>query len=1305
MPTPTTEQTLLGHLETGLSQFWQRVYKDYLGDLSKQWHSELTRQNQTSTTDTLVSGLKLLSRQLSKSDADLAALRNRYRIFHTQMGQELSEGGRDNLILEFCQYLGRSNAKEDRKALSRWLDENAITERWQTRVKDTEFYANFLMGRLAGLFDILAFSAESPNMLQLWQELKFEQAINPWIRYSYEPKVQLAAFKCISSVLTSLHSDSKHILSSELLRYTYRFSLDNKQQPELQIEALNLLAVADLNKAINLIQTRLNNEAETDQIFFREAIADIICLHYLNKPEIFGLTQHLLNDPSPLVRQSVVRTLTICTDDEQVMALVEQLANDPSDAVFCYLVTQLPSINHSQRSLDFFLAQIGSNQDYLRLRALCFGLLQWAALMPKDAAKRDSLLQTCAPLLDARALSSQCPKTQYLFIETREKLWANSQLHLNSILAPLLGSAANQDIVLDEQQAEAIAGDAGKRWLAANIGHRFSMQLGQKKLIQADVFKFKLWRFLHELFNPATDKRQHHSHVTGRLYTETHLIPSPILAEVSQTTVPGEPYFYAGEGHARPFLPTVDQLLASLRQGVSGREIVLHHISGTTTLTPPANAFAALKARLQLTLKYNHYAKLRHTDYASDKPNRFIQAICALGFKIQCQGHPLPGSGGRHKLTPAVSRFFEIGLPLTFVQFMQDFQRYFVSVYQNTIQHILFFSLFMILLFWGNHAVLSQRVKSARRQIPMTIGGWGTRGKSGTERLKAALVNSQGLSTVSKTTGCEAMFLYSSRYGNLKEMFLFRPYDKATIWEQTFVTRMAAKLGSDVLCWECMGLTPKYIDILQQQWMRDDMVTITNCFPDHEDLQGPAGIDIPQVIARFISPRSKAWTTEENMLAFLEKEALHKEADLTAVDWLDIATIPEDLLSRFPYQEHPANIALIAKMAEEMQVSRTMAIKEMADRVVPDIGVLQVFPYANVAGRNMRFVNGMSANERYGALANWQRLDYDQLDRQLEASFRLVTVINNRADRVPRSKVFAKLIANDFSASKHYVIGDNLDGFKMFVMEAWQDRLNRMFSNLASWDEFNQQCEALMRFLLIPSGQQLLQQLTKMTGHKFDLTNLDPASLEAQIGSGQLQIDPATRGQLFSLCNSYQASQTLLQPQGQTGTVSKHLVEQAKATFTQMFESKIRVVEDYYISGNSLNQLIASDLPNGIDTDILGLQNIKGPGLDFVYSWQQWQKVDELIKLTTRSGDDEIETHINELAAIPAYGVLDNAAVTEFLDEAQQSTNDIFEKVTLQLDQIQQNLKMSKSTTGQSSGKRTLLTPLVTVLEELIDIF
>src|SRR5262245_60416661 len=115
------------------------------------------------------------------------------------------------------------------------------------------------------------------------------------------------------------------------------------------------------------------------------------------------------------------------------------------------------------------------------------------------------------------------------------------------------------------------------------------------------------------------------------------------------------------------------------------------------------------------------------------------------------------------------------------IETWERFQNYFVSLYQNSVVELAVFTAVFGALFFGLHVYFNAGLKRWRKRIPLIVGGWGTRGKSGTERLKAALFNAVGLGVVSKTTGCEAMFLQAYPFGPMKEMFLFRPYDKATI--------------------------------------------------------------------------------------------------------------------------------------------------------------------------------------------------------------------------------------------------------------------------------------------------------------------------------------------------------------------------------------------------------------------------------------------------------------------------------------------------------------------------------------------
>jgi len=138
-----------------------------------------------------------------------------------------------------------------------------------------------------------------------------------------------------------------------------------------------------------------------------------------------------------------------------------------------------------------------------------------------------------------------------------------------------------------------------------------------------------------------------------------------------------------------------------------------------------------------------------------------------------------------------------------------------------------------------------------------------------------------------------------------------------------------------------MGLNPDFITTLQRQWMRDDVSTITNTYSYHNDQQGPAGADIPKVMPGFIQDNAKLLISEEYMLLILHEAAADERGTSThAVGWLEADLLTSDMLGRFPYDEHPYNIALVLAMCVELAIAHDFALKEMADRAVPDLGVL-----------------------------------------------------------------------------------------------------------------------------------------------------------------------------------------------------------------------------------------------------------------------------------------------------------------------------------------------------------------------------
>ena len=604
----------------------------------------------------------------------------------------------------------------------------------------------------------------------------------------------------------------------------------------------------------------------------------------------------------------------------------------------------------------------------------------------------------------------------------------------------------------------------------------------------------------------------------------------------------------------------------------------------------------------------------------------------------------------------------------------------------------------------------------ARKKIPLVIGGWGTRGKSGTERIKAALLNALGFGIVSKTSGCEAMFLHAHPYGDVKEMFLFRPYDKATIWEQHNLVCLAEQLNCEVFLWECMGLTPSYVELLQRQWMRDDIATITNTYPDHEDLQGPAGINIPQVMTKFIPPQSTLLTSEEQMYPILESAARELGTDIHSIDWLQSGILPPDVLERFPYDEHPFNIALVLKMADELEIPRDFALKEMADRVVPDLGVLKTYPCAPWRTRRLEFVNGMSANERFGCLGNWTRSNFDKADPEKESDTWITIVINNRADRIARSRVFGSIVAKDINFDRCILIGNNLAGINGYIRESWAEWVSEVKIAGEGVDVPGSILMAMAKRFRIPYREALVKarldaMLTPVCSQteRDEITSLwqKPEQIELRLSQSKYDSVPEIAKFLrkdLQLLESYQNFAKKLEVA--TDSVSETLNEEFHGLLWEWFEQKLFTVEDYYATGNKVIEHICDETPPGFYNRILGMQNIKGTGLDFVYRWQAWEACykacEQLSSPVTQTADKGLST----LASFQEYGVICEETVRQTVAEVRESASAQNEKyqaeLTLILSHLQGALEKARAqmTVVRNQNK---ISKLIEFLEAFLD--
>jgi poly-gamma-glutamate synthase PgsB/CapB len=855
-------------------------------------------------------------------------------------------------------------------------------------------------------------------------------------------------------------------------------------------------------------------------------------------------------------------------------------------------------------------------------------------------------------------------------------------------------------------------------------------------LWRGDHFRRRLWRVVHELSNRAPNKRQAFLHTIGRRQHGDLRAPPGGLDEVTATVVPGERVTIEGEGSWARHLPTVDELLdLPLLEGGPVRLFSSH---GTTTLTPPATRWQRLRTRLGLTFGYAGVAHARLAALRGverhERQRYLAEVKQAYGIEASFARYPYPGrradapeeiaalfAGSGPPPPPAetdatvpfVKEALALAGPVSLLHDARDWLDlhgyYFLSPSQNSQVALALFAAGFAGLFFVESWWKRRRIDRARAQIPLTIGGWGTRGKSGTERLKAALFHGLGHEVFVKTTGCESMIIHSVPDEPARELFIFRSYDKATIWEVRDTLELAATLGSEIYLWECMALLPKYVELLQRSWVRDDLVTLTNAYPDHEDIQGPAGVNIAECISAFIPERGTCITSEVNFLPLFADAARERGTRLVAVAPTTADLIADDLLALFPYSEHPRNIALVARVAEEYGIDRNFAIATMAEHVVPDLGVLKVYPTARVRGRQLSFVNGMSANERTGFLNNWTRMGLGEIDAALEPERVVVTVVNNRADRVSRSEVFARIVVEDAAADAHVLIGTNLSGLQSYLRHELDQflpdlhvvvaddlsvpgspqpraRLTRHLARLRVPPPDPAQASARARVYAPALG--LTVDETAVEGFETALARawaagaeLDVVQVRAELGADadlaaatarlfvtadtgdapaaappevahppeRAELDAAFLGQLARLAVHARLAERLARLVAEPGDSPDLDGFHAafRAAYRALFLDSLVIVEDAAETGDAIIDRCARAVPPGTLVTVMGIQNIKGTGLDFVY---RWQALDIVTGHLARLADPDARAGaVRALESFEDYGLIDAGAAAAAL--------------------------------------------------------
>ncbi len=1345
------ENKFIKILNQDLSTIWQKLYAKLIKRLYKGF-SELHKTNKITDDDLCI--IDYLHYEVTLILADITLHNDQFKAFNIRYASAVDVAMEKKYILDYATQLGATKRQLllDRKAFSRWMGHDTMAGRYKRRVAENEQYLVFLLNRQSMLISKFLASTASSKI----SRVNFAtRTLDLLLHYAGDARVRVAALQSLRDIAKALdyslrrNDDNEIFIKEEQLKFIHKAALEPNLPTWVQVEALNLLAILLPNSIDEVLEKRLSSDYGRDDLFVRYTavahfIARLASLH--GSPELLN---KICSDPSDYVRQKLAFEIKILDVVVGKKALERLLLDESVPAVKAAALLSFTELAIKSGWLDeliiLFQKSVSIEKDTYVLRvSLHVSVGVMAALIENkmiDDAQR--WRNNIEPLISWLHEESGSLSIRRYAAETRENLWVYAKKwrhdYLQEMQVKLLNVKPEKNIDYDmpnqkEEAFRVLSRFAGKDFgldivnveeqkislfnkvisiVIPRVLHGKTIGITGLKIKRWQSFRLRLWRVWYEIANPSTDKRQGFSHCVGRQYDGNIQIPSERMAELSQTKVPGEPLFLSSESGYRPYLPLLDLVISSLDMDEKSVPVKIYTSEGITEIYPPENLKLLTKAYWALTRRFSHYAKLRNwREGASSSPAQYLSELKELGFKFKFTTY-CDDSGKLYKADAAVTRFFPSILPPALFLTLHQFHDYFFVVYSNTLAQLVIFMFMITVYFIGKHLILGNKVRKTRNNIPLIIGGWGTRGKSGTERIKAALLNAMGFSIISKTTGCEAMFLHSYAYGKLREMFLFRSYDKATIWEQVNVLNIASRLNADVMLWECMALTPSYVRIMQRSWMYDDISTITNTYPDHEDVQGPAGINIPQVMTNFIPENSILVTSEEQMLPILQDAARDLNTKCLTVGWLQAGLITPDIQARFPYEEHPFNIALVLKVAEELGISEAFALKEMADNVVLDLGVLKAYPPAKIMGRKLEFINGMSANERLAALNNWNHTGFGKQNHKDTPNIWTAAVINNRADRISRSQVFASIMVNDISVDRFYIIGTNLDGLMSYLDKAWQDS----FGKFSLWIEggkspFELLEEQALRICVTTDENVAIRRIGAMfVGISSKLTEEELVKIwhEPNLLKGKIPAlyDDDCINHINNMKEEFDEYQSLKAKTDQHKP-DINIDAQCRELLWKWFKKRLYFIENSYATGNEIINHIAKNTPPGLFGRIMGMQNIKGAGLGFVYAWQDWESCYLMCKDVLVDDLLQSQKATERLASFQAYNILCQDMGSETIAAMQNSAHNNDEVIKVNLELIN-NIMVAKlanalgGDTKQATKLDKFIKPILSFLEAILD--
>lgn len=1231
----------------------------------------------------------------------------------------------------------RTEARRDVAATKRWLDMEAVQERFARKIAEKVDLVEVAYAATATTAKSLG-EGDAFRLLSGGGVIEFAMShASP----GRPQPVRVAALRALSALLGRVAPPERlGCVGVERSRQVLAWARGVDAMRWAQVAALEIAALVFPHGVHGILSERLRIRSGKDgPIIRRNALR--ICATLADDNARMRTAMIAKDDPSEHVRQELTRFLGGTKAEGGLDQLVKLVTEDKSPRVRGFglrILTKraFSDTEAADAALSVITRACTKPEESLPVRVSLESVMKLAA-GPLPVIRPSAFVEPLSTLANMEKASAELTEgaaatIRWLEVAAEPELELLKRRFIEKLEKLQEGQSAPFEVPpntmsRDLERALAVAARGDMNVALRKVGR------GRYVLTRGEPRRWRFWRFWNELKTPMPDKRKGYAHTHGRVWSGEIVVPSFVMAEVTPTRVPGERQLCPPVAGWGPFLPRVDELLFVC--SISGNPLRMVTPVGTVLLRGPDTLKERMRARWQISLKYPLLALSRQRSLGATEPREkklFWQTVSQMGFSLEMVDTEGEVENARFNLVPHLPRNFYAPLPLALPPMVEQVVSFLLSPSGNTPLHlgVVVWAIFSYLML--RTAVIMRGIEKARESIPLSIGGWGTRGKSGSERLKAALFHAMRYDVVVKTTGCEAMFIHAMRDLPAGEIFIYRPYDKATIWEQRNVLFTGRNLHCQVFLWECMALQPRFVETLCNEWMKDPITTLTNAYPDHEDIQGPGGEDVARVISCFMPEDGITFTSEEQMFPLLLDASRRKRAKLVHVKPIEADLIPVDLLQRLPYQEHPRNVALVLELADYFQIDREQALVEIADHVILDLGVLKTYPTVEYRGRKLTFSNGMSANERAGFLSNWTRLAYDKHNPDETPDRATCAVVNNRADRVARSRVFAQIFVDDAGCDHIILINTNLGGMLQFITEALDTWLRdtRITADadkekgLLKFDEYLRRTgtrsspEALEETLLIMLKSLPLEDedARKIVDSVKNLFSGTPEELGAAIEKA-LSDKPAAEGKddirpdIVTHTIRY-AKRTRLRDEAKK-KVSDALERKAwaeadetfRAAYRELFLERVGILWNSGSTGDQVIDFMVKSIPPGMDVRIMGTQNIKGTGLDFVYRWLSMDRVRANIEKmeTTPSARAEVLTFF---ISYNDFSLIDCREALEATRKAKASDDPDWQKhanlINAALERLSA-LEKDKVAKLQATGKTGLGQQILNKVEQLFD--